>query len=135
MINFSNDKSFSVLNKTLDATALKEKVISNNISNINTPNYKRQYVQFDEELKNAILNENKMGLETTSIRHLAMPRELNSIRPDIKADNSRSMREDGNNVDLDMEMAGLSENSIRYNTVVESMVKKYRMLQSVIKGG
>lgn len=137
MINFGNDKTISILTKSMDAAALKQRVVSDNIANINTPGFNRQYVDFDLELKEAVNRQlgNAGRLHRTHEKHLPLSLDVNKINPNVKTDNSRSMREDGNNVDLDMELAELAENTIRYNTLTETAIKKYTSIKSAIRGG
>ena len=44
----------NVLDKAADAAWMRNEVISNNIANVNTPNYKRQDVAFEGELSRAL---------------------------------------------------------------------------------
>lgn len=92
-------KNKEVVHKALDAAWLRNEVISQNIANANTPGYKKKSVVF-EELLNDAMNENRL--------------------PDIKIveNNNTSSRRDGNNVDIDVEMAELAKNTIRYNTLI-----------------
>jgi flagellar basal-body rod protein FlgB len=46
-----------------------------------------------------------------------------------------SYRSDGNNVDIENEMALLAANSIRYNTLIQKMNGDFQKLRNVIKGG
>ena len=45
---------YGLMKMGLDATELRSRTIANNIANINTPNYKRRYVTFEDSLKNEI---------------------------------------------------------------------------------
>lgn len=137
MINFNKDKTLSVLAKSMDSAALKQRVISDNLANINTPDFKRQYVDFDSELKMAVDRQLGMkgSLYRTHEKHLPLDLSINKIQPKVRTDYSRSMREDGNNVDLDMELAQLAENTIRFNTLTETAIKKYSSIKSAVRGG
>ncbi|MFH0880983.1 MAG: flagellar basal body rod protein FlgB, partial [Lentisphaerota bacterium] len=48
------DETTQVLNKMLDVSALRQRVLANNLANINTPGYKRLDVKFRDELTDAI---------------------------------------------------------------------------------
>lgn len=137
MINFGKDKTISILSKSMDGAALKQKTVSNNIANINTPDYKRQYLDFESKLNEAIKKDlnNKGKLYKTHDKHFPMKVSIDKIHPSIKIDKSPSLREDGNNVDLDIELADLAENTIRYNTLTETIIKKYSGLKNAIRGG
>lgn len=113
------DQTFQVLNKALTAASLRQQIIAHNIANINTPNYKRAYVSFEESLKKA----------------LDSGRGVAQVQPQIKKDNRTAARLDGNNVNLEAEMTQLAMNSINYNLAVSRLNGKLNMLSYVINGG
>ncbi|MFZ7104587.1 MAG: flagellar basal body rod protein FlgB [Peptococcaceae bacterium] len=125
-----------ILQKSLDAASLRQRAISNNISNINTPNYKRQLVSFEEELSNYLENPSgKIPLKITNPKHLNFVRQnYADIDPRLESDNA-ILRTDGNNVDIDLELAVLAENIVKFNTLSQTIAKKFSMLSSVIRGG
>jgi len=53
----------------------------------------------------------------------------------IKRDDSTSMREDGNNVDLESEMTSQAANTMMYESLVRLVNGKLNATSSVIKGG
>ena len=63
----NNDSTMQLLKSGLDASALRGKVIANNMSNINTEDFKRSYVSFEENLKSEI---DKFSLKKTNDKHL-----------------------------------------------------------------
>ncbi|NLW25334.1 MAG: flagellar basal body rod protein FlgB [Clostridia bacterium] len=131
---FQEDPTFRLLNSSLKAASLRHNTISNNIANVNTPNYKRQLVSFEDQLKSNLKNEKSpVKLRRTHPRHIGLEKEIS--QPQVIQDNSTSLRTDGNNVDIDMEVALLNENTMRYNTLAQIISKKMSMLSSVIKGG
>ncbi|MDU2066191.1 MAG: flagellar basal body rod protein FlgB [Sporomusaceae bacterium] len=126
--------SAGLLEKALSASALRQKVISNNIVNVNTPGFKRSEVIFEDKLQQAIGGPKLLSLVRTHGAHLSGTREV-STDPAVVVDKDTSMRLDGNNVDIDKEMAGLAKNSIYYNSVAQQLSKKYSTLVSAIKEG
>lgn len=126
----NNDSTMQLLKSGLDASALRGKVIANNMSNINTEDFKRSYVSFEENLKSEI---DKFSLKKTNDKHLNST--LSDSLVDIKVDNSTSMRTDGNNVDLDLEKVDQAANSLMYNALITQANSKLNMTKSVISGG
>ena len=53
---------------------------------------------------------------------------------DIVQDTSTIMRNDGNNVDLDIEKANQAANTLMYNTLVSAINGKYQSLSTIIGG-
>lgn len=128
--NLSKDQLvYNLLKKGLDASSLRSRSISNNIANINTKGYKRQYVTFEESLKESIDN---ISLKTDNDKHISSGSEYGEIK--TKVDNSSSMREDGNNVDIDNEMVNQAANTLMYNALVTQANSRLTMERYVING-
>ncbi|WP_446897159.1 flagellar basal body rod protein FlgB [Clostridium sp. LBM24168] len=128
--NMSNDEAVgSLLGRALDASSARSRAISNNIANINTKGYKRQYVTFEENLKNSMDN---IELKTNDDRHIKLGNGYGSIT--TKVDNSTSMREDGNNVDIDIETVNQAANELMYNGLITLENNRLNMRKNVING-
>lgn len=124
--------STKVLEKALDATWLRNEAITQNIANVDTPNYKRKTVKFEEYLSDALDKERSMSQTDKSITGS----EVDNINPMITTDNSSlSTRLDGNNVDIESEMASMAKNVLQYNTLIQSLSKKFSMLKYAISEG
>ncbi len=123
----------AVLEQALSASSLRQKVISNNIANVNTPLYKKSEVSFESMLQSAI-GVDKLPMVKTNEKHLTLQRD-NIPSPEVTVVNSTSIRTDGNNVDVDVEMAELAKNNIYYNAVVQQMSSYFSGIKSAIKEG
>lgn len=116
------DKSVNLLEKMLDVSATKHKVIANNIANINTPGYKKMEVSFAEQLEKVI--------KDTSAN------KFDAIQPKIvvsKEDTNQAVRNDGNNVDMDKEVSALMKNTLSYNVYTQLLAKKMELVKSAIE--
>jgi flagellar basal-body rod protein FlgB len=122
----------NVLENSLAASSLRHKVISNNIANVNTPGFKKSDVVFESKLQEALTN-HKLAMSQTNEKHLSGSQNSN-FAPSIITD-SYSVRTDGNNVDIDAEMASLAKNTIYYDAVAQQVSTYFSNLKSVIKGG
>lgn len=127
--NTSSGQVYNHMKQAMGAVSKREEVISNNIANVNTKGYKR----FDVVLKDEINNKNDISLKRTHSKHL-QDGSVNSSY-EVKRDDSSSMRLDGNNVDVDVEMSNLAANSILFNSLVTSINNEYSMKSNVIRGG
>ncbi|MBP1764412.1 MAG: flagellar basal-body rod protein FlgB [Firmicutes bacterium] len=123
-----------VMEKALGAASLRNQVISNNIANVNTPGFKRSDVQFEGVLAQALDNKSKLTLAATNNHHLSGSGG-NELAPTIATSTETSMRVDGNNVDIDTEMADIAKNTIYYNAVAHQLGRYFSNLKSVIKEG
>ncbi|GIO18373.1 flagellar basal body rod protein FlgB [Oceanobacillus oncorhynchi subsp. incaldanensis] len=119
------------LENSIQYASAKNNVISNNISNADTPNYKADKVSFKSALENEMSG---LQARTTNERHLNFGEEENRPYRIVK-DASTTYNHNGNNVDIDREMSELAKNQIYYNSLIDRMNGKFSSLQSVIRGG
>ena len=130
------DRSFNNINlykKSMDASWLRNKAISNNIANVNTPGYKRQVVNFDDVLRGYIEGTGPVRLNKTNAMHMDGPGM--SLDPTVSTVKDTAFREDGNNVNIDIEMAERTKNEIRYQALANKMTGTFNNLRTAIKGG
>lgn len=134
MINqLTNSQLVNTLGKALGASALRQKVISNNLANFNTPGFKKSVVAFEDLLaKELSPAADKMELMRTNKRHL--PVQTSDLSPQINTISQTTLRTDGNNVDVDEEMAGLAKNTIYYNAVVRQIGGHFSGLKTILSG-
>lgn len=126
-------KDVDILTKGLNASWKRNEVISNNIANVNTPNYKKMDVKFEELLKNQLNNKVLKGANTNE-RHIPIGnnRDLNYK---VSTNKDFSTRRDGNNVDIDIEMADMAKNDIYYRTLSTQLNNKVQRIKLVISEG
>ncbi len=124
------------LESALDAAWARNEVVSQNIANAETPDYKRKTVKFEEFLDTA-LNKGRQELKVTNHRHLPGSKTgFEKVPYEIAKDNKNlSIRLDGNNVDIEQEMAAMAKNTIQYNALTQKLNGEFRKLQSVISEG
>jgi len=126
--------NINILHKALDGAWLKNKAINHNISNVNTPNYKRLDVNFQDKLKEAI-NKEESKLVKTHSKHLPVSKEIEDLKPSIEIDRSYSYRFDNNNVNIDTEAAELAKNTIMYNALIDQTIREFDKIKNVIIEG
>ena len=119
----------NVLDKALDASALRHEAISNNLSNVDTPNYKRQDVNFETQLAKALRHSRYKSMDA-KVADLKMNR-LDPIP--YREYTGFSYRIDGNNVDPDTEGVYLAKNQIVYQGLEQSVSQEFKNLQLVMK--
>jgi flagellar basal-body rod protein FlgB len=124
----------AILQQALSASALRHKVISNNIANVNTPGFKRSDVDFESLLNEALNSKGQLQMMRTNPRH--MPMSENTLpAATVQVDDSTSMRTDGNNVDIDVEMANLAKNTIYYDAISQQLSTYFSDIKTAINGG
>ncbi len=132
---------FDIMQRALSLRIKRQSVISSNLANVDTPGYSEKDVNFKrlmesymaEKYPNKRPEESKsgeIGLRVTNKRHLT-PDGNEPVAVIIES------KERGvpNNVDLDEQMAKLSENNIQYQIVTEMLSKKLELIKNAITEG
>lgn len=121
----------NVLKAAADASWTREEVLTNNIANVDTPNYKRQDVDFTTYLRSALSRTNG---GSSSLTNRVNNLNYNDIAIRTYTDNSTlSYRLDGNNVDLSTENVELASEQINYNVLIDSMNNEFSRFKTVLK--
>ena len=123
--DFFSDITSTALARTLDATAARQKAIANNIANVETPGYKRVYVSFENELKRVM--EEGTG---RSVRQ-----GLKELMPVQRTDLVSPAKPDGNNVNIDAEIADLAKNALKQKATAVLLEAKGAMLRAAVSEG
>jgi flagellar basal-body rod protein FlgB len=113
------DNHFIILEQLMTLSANQQKVIAHNIANINTPGYRRKELSFEAELLGAVEREDMASL-----------RRIDGV---IVDSDDPTLRNDGNNVDIDKEMGLMQTNSMAYSIYTELYSKKLAMLQLAMR--
>ena len=111
---------FDLLSKLVDVTALRHKVLAQNVANVNTPGYRKLSVSFDETLAAQF---DQHG-----------DKRIRGMQPEIFEDDSSPDRLDGNNVDIDREMMRLNKNTLLNNTFLQIISSKAAMMRRAVNG-
>lgn len=121
----------STLFEQLNFRGEKQKVISSNIANINTPNYKTKDLIFEDEL-NAF--DNTLQMRQTNSKHFSSTNNgLSSINPKLIEVKGLAEQNDGNNVNLDTQMSEMSKNKVLFDAIQSSIKRDSRLFKSVIE--
>lgn len=126
---YSGD-TYNLVKEGIKASNIRAKTIANNMANINTKNYKRFNVVFEENLKNG--GPSGLELKRTNSAHLSS-NNSNDAYISIEKDNSTSLKSDGNNVDLDIEKVNQAANTLKYNALIAKINGSFNNLKTVIK--
>jgi len=115
----------------------RQRVITNNIANAETPNFKRSELLFEEIIANAMNESNRLEGKRTNDKHIPIGANR-SIVPTAKleTDHLTAMNSTtNNNVDLDAEMTLLAKNQLNYNLYVQQVNHDLSMMRIAITGG
>lgn len=116
----------SFLENLLSWTSKRQQAIASNIANLDTPGYRAKDYSFEQVLSG-------LQLRTTSDRHITVPRDDSPAR--VFEVQSKVVRANGNNVDLDREMTEMTKNAMQFVTLIQVLNQKMRTLRSSIDEG
>lgn len=133
MANWLDSKLFTLLEAGLDGLSLRNKVIADNIANVDTPNFKRSDVNFDKILQAALANKDSSSIQLRTTNPVHIPAVGLSAEGFMIQDNRTTFRNDGNNVDIDTEMAKLAENTLHYNALSTALSSHINLLRQVVR--
>ncbi|MBN1973730.1 MAG: flagellar basal body rod protein FlgB [Sedimentisphaerales bacterium] len=109
---------FDFLDAGIRAENLRQKTIANNIANIETPEYRRLDVKFEEILSKSLDEDGSV--------------EMSDLEPLLYTPKDTPVKENGNDVSMETEVGQLVENSLRYKAYVRLLNKKYQQIASAI---
>lgn len=113
------DRDLAPLAAALTAAGLRHRVLAHNLANANTPGFKRFRVEFESRLAAA----------------LAAGQDPAGVTPAVVRETGSRSRPDGNNVDVELEMAQLAENQLWQAALVRQVSEHFARLRTVIYEG
>jgi flagellar basal-body rod protein FlgB len=111
-----------VIDAALKGLSLRQRAIASNLANVDTPGYKALRVRFEDRLKEAI-------------RNRRLDDESAFAGPKVEIDGATTMRNDGNNVDIDEQLVLLNDTVLRYSALVQVMNRRLGMLRAAVTEG
>lgn len=117
----STDAQIPFIARILDVSHMRHAVIAQNMANVNTPGYVRHEVLFEEALTRALASSKDPAIAP-------------SVEPKIVTAPGGPTRQDGNNVDMDMEVGQLNKNSLIYKVYTQVLATRLAQWRSAISG-
>ena len=111
----------ATLSIALDVATLRHKTIINNIANVNTEGFIPQRLNFEDYIQNARFQITKEGkLDAQSVSELSNSQPL--LEPVLTANGLPAK------VQLDTEVAAMTENSVHYQALVRALSRQMSIL-------
>ncbi|MBM6401467.1 flagellar basal body rod protein FlgB [Phycicoccus sonneratiae] len=117
MIDPIGDSTFRVLGRALTGLSARQRVIADNVANLQTPGFKAGRVDFESSLASAWQGGGDASAATIRVTRSTAPGGL-----------------DGNNVDLDQETLAATETGLSYQLGVQAMTDRFKVLRSAMGG-
>ena len=131
--------NLNYLPRGMTAASMRQEVVANNIANVNTPNFRKSNLEFEDLLAREIYGEKtpegQLKMVRTHDKHLPFKPLKTHAEPTIVEDNTTIMRIDDNNVDIDIEMATLAKNQIYYNALANQLGGYVTKMRNAITSG
>lgn len=131
-------KTQYLINKAMTAESKRWTVITDNIANADTPNFKRSEIVFESELQRALKSESPYPFKAkrTHNNHFSFykPIDFRNVNPKVRLEYDSSFRNDKNNVDIDKEMVNAAKTTLRYNAFTSIMSRQFRKINILIRG-
>ena len=105
----------------IKAEGLRQKTISHNVANLETPGYRRLDVKFEEVLAKSLESSGSV--------------DLNEIEPQAYQPKNTPVKSNGNDVTLEDEVGAMIKNSLRYKTYIQLLKKRYQQIESAMNVG
>ena len=131
-MSFLGDTTLSLIQRGLDVGLKRQLVLSSNVANLDTPNYTPGDVDFEAAL-GAVSKTSSVAVARTEAGHMALNGGAEEIRTTQTPDREPSL--DGNSVDLDSQMARLSQNGVAYQANIKAISKKLALLKYAASEG
>lgn len=124
---FAGISTVDVLAGAMSVAQDNHKLISNNIANADTPGYTPTKIDFHGTLRNALEGQGRITLRNTRPRHI----QASYFKPTLDPQALIS-KNDGNRVDLEMEIAELAKNTGRYTLYGSILKKQFQMIKNML---
>ena len=131
------DHTIQLLERTLDLRSARQRVIASNVANEETPGYRASELNFMDQLRSAQQGRLPVVLAATQPRHFGLhgAQGVQAVTGKLNEVPAGDLPLDANSVNLELEMAKLSDNAMQYNTAATILAKKFHGLLNVIREG
>lgn len=109
----------------------RQKVLSSNIANADTPHFKARDIDFSSQLSKALGSTDQLALAKTSKSHIEHPASTTESSVKYRIPSQASL--DGNTVDMDTERAQFADNSVRYQISLQLINGYFRGMKAAMQ--
>ncbi|MBN2652352.1 MAG: flagellar basal body rod protein FlgB [Spirochaetales bacterium] len=136
-LNNSFGRNLDILNRSLSVEQLRRNVITDNMANADTPNFKRTDVSFETELKKALHYKKQAPFDAkmTDSRHIPfeVKPDYRDVKPKRNLDYLSQTDNNGNNVDIEVESMLALQNQMRYDMLTRAVSSQFNLIAKVLK--
>lgn len=118
----SFNQNIDMLQKSLEGLWKRNEIISNNIANVESADYKAKDIDFEQVLRKYVDKKDSV-----------QPIDASKMQFSILERKGLSIKENGNNVNVETEMVSLAENKMKYDLATEALRSQLELLRTVIE--
>ena len=133
--SLTKNSYLDMLGKSADHAAFRHNLLVNNISNVNTPFYKRRDTADFEKLLREAYDKTSFKAKVEGPRHISFGRkDLQEIHPEPVIVSQTRYRNDRSSVDMDIELAEISKNGMRYQVYLKKLGSYFQSFNGLLRG-
>jgi flagellar basal-body rod protein FlgB len=123
------DQTIDRLSRGLEFASRRHEVLTKNVANLETPGYRARDVAFDDFLNGMLPAAADAGMPAP-----IAPSVPGAPEAHVVYTSDGAAREDGNDVNLDRQMARLAENTLFNHTLVTLLTSRFNQMKQAISG-
>ena len=131
MNDIFSDSAMNMAQRALDGLSYRKDVIAQNVANVDTPGYLAKEVDFETTLKRTLEGNSSIEQKKTREGHMSIDDISQTDFYSVKNRPGGSLRNDGNDVDIDQELVDMTETELKYQTLTQAISKKLSILKSI----
>ncbi len=124
-----------LVGRVLDMQLQRQNVITGNLANIETPNYKPRELEFEKELQAAMGLDVRGRMSVTQQGHMPAAFNPETFGPEWEKQFKPRQIHGEDRVNLDKEMAKLAKVNLQYSALTQVMTKSFEGINNVIMDG
>ena len=124
-----------LVGRVLDMQLQRQNVITGNLANIETPNYKPRELEFEQELQAAMGLDARGRMSVTNSGHLPATFNAETFGPEWNKQFKPRQIHGEDRVNLDKEMTKLAKCNLHYSALTQVISKSFEGINTVITDG
>jgi flagellar basal-body rod protein FlgB len=129
------DGDIGLVGKVLDMQLQRQNVVTSNMANIKTPDYRARKLMFEEELQAALGLDARGKMSRTDRKHMPVVFDPEGFGPDWKKAFKPRIVHGEDRVDLDKEMAVMAKTNLHYSALTTVIRSRFEGLRQIITEG
>ena len=131
-------RTVDIMHRALDVSTMRRQVLANNLTNADTPGFKRTDLNFESSFKKALESEQRrpaLELTLTDERHIPNWRasDYRDVEPRRVLDFTSSYKNCGNNVDPEQEIMLITQNQMSYNLFIQALSFEFGQMSRILR--